>query len=362
MIMKTRKPGIKDNIAFIIILLIAGSLNAFSQVNDCSFAFFKAMNLYDQGKVDSTFGILNSCINDDQPFRKTSGNTRAEIYRLCALSAVLLDKPDEARSCIGNLLRYRPYYRNDFHKDDLVEFRRIVTEFTVQPKIVLGVKYFMDFPELNIKKNLTSHSDSYVPEITSYSESGCGLVIENSFTKNFYAGIGLNILYVNLMYKGSLLPFQEEFSYNIPVRYIETPLYANYKLRINKKIIPYFQAGLIGRYPVTGEVAKLKSSEYGGYYLVNDYGNLAVFLENYEHLDFSLGSGVRYSFKKSCVDLNINCFPFHFNHNALKNIKTLDDLPQAEAFVHADEIILLEIKRRLRVELCYKYYLSFKAF
>ncbi|MCU0455261.1 MAG: hypothetical protein MUE74_03080 [Bacteroidales bacterium] len=320
------------------------------------------MNLYDQGKVDSTFGILSSCINDDQPFRKTTRNTKAEIYRLYALSAVLLDKPDDARSGIEHLLRYRPYYRNDFHRDDLVEFRRIVTDFTVQPKIVLGVKYFMDFPEFSIEKNLTSHSNSYVPEITFSSESGWGIVLENSFSKNLYAGIGLNILYMDLMYRGSPLPFQEEFSYNIPLRYLETPLFVNYKLRIGKKLIPHLQAGLIGRYPVTSEVARLKSSEYGGYYMVNDYGNLAVFMENYEYLDFSLGGGVKYSFKKSCLDLNIISFPFHFNHNALKNINTFDDLPQSEAFVHADEIILLEIKKRLRIELCYKYYLNFKAF
>lgn len=360
--MKIIKLGTIYKIAFITILLFKGILNLYPQINDCSFAYYNALNLYDQGKVDSTFSILSSCIRHDPLFRKTSRSTRAEIYRLNALSAVLLDKPDNARSSIENLLRYRPYYRNNFHRDDLVEFRRIVTEFTVQPKIVLGAKYFMDFPEFSIEKNLTSHSNSYVPEITSYSESGWGMVLENSFSENLYAGIGLNMLYVNLMYKGSPLPFQEEFSYKIPLRYLETPLYANYKLRIDKKIIPYFQIGLTGRYPVTGGVAKLKSSEYGGYYLVNDYGNLAVFLENYEHLDFSLGSGVKYTFKKSCLDLNINCFPFHFNHNALKNINTLNDLPRTEAFVHADEIILLEIKRRLRVELCYKYYISFKAF
>jgi hypothetical protein len=37
-------------------------------------------------------------------------------------------------------------------------------------------------------------------------------------------------------------------------------------------------------------------------------------------------------------------------------------LPQTESFSHADEIILLNLKRRIRIELCYKYYFSFKAF
>ena len=164
------------------------------------------------------------------------------------------------------------------------------------------------------------------------------------------------------MYKGSPLPFQETFSYHVPIRYLESPLYAGYKLRINKKIIPYFQVGLIGRYPLDSEVKRLKSSEYGGYFLMKDYGNLAVFMKKYEHLDLLLGSGIKYSFKKSCLDLNINCFPFHLNHNSLKNIDSVSDLPQTESFAHADEIILLDLKRRMRIGLSYKYYFSFKAF
>jgi hypothetical protein len=320
------------------------------------------MNLYNEGKVDSTFNILSSCINVDQLFRKTSKSTRADIYRLCALSALLLDKPDDAQLHIRRLLEYRPYYKNNFTKDDLSEFRRIVTEFMVQPKFVLGINYFIDFPKIEIKKDLTAHNAPYIPEITSYSESGWGLLIENSFSKNIYAGIGLNMLYMNLIYNGSPLPFQQSFHYYLPTRYLESPIYASYKLRINKKIIPYFQIGLIGRYPIHSGAKRLKSSEYGEYYLVNNYGNLAVFFNNYERVDLLLGSGIKYSFKKSCLDFNIKAFPFHLNNNPLKNIDTVNDLPQMESFAHADEIILLDLKRRMRIELCYKYYISFKAF
>ena len=323
MIMKIVKTGIINKIVFIIILLFTGLLNISSQISDCSFAYYNAMNLYNEGKVDSTFNILSSCINDDQLFRKTSKSIRADIYRLCALSALLLDEPDEAQLQIGRFLKYRPYYKDEFAKDDLSEFRKIVTEFTVQPKLVMGINYFIDFPKIKLEKNLTAHTTPYTPEITSTSESGWGLLFENSFSKNIYAGIGLNMLYMSFNYNGSPLPFQETFSYNVPIRYLESPLYAGYKLRINKKIIPYFQAGLIGRYPIDSEVKRLKSSEYGGYYLVNDYGNLAVFFNNYEHLDLSLGSGIKYSFKKSCLDFNINCFPFHLNHNTLKNIDSV---------------------------------------
>ena len=196
MIIKIIKSGIINKIVLLIVLLFTGLLNISSQISDCSFAYYNAMNLYNEGKVDSTFNILSSCINGDQLFRKTSKSTRADIYRLCALSAVLLDKPDDAQLYIGRLLKYRPYYKNEFLRDDLSEFRRIVTEFTVQPKFVLGINYFIDFPKIKIDKNLTAHTTPYTPEITSFTESGWGLVVENSFSKNIYAGIGLNMLYM----------------------------------------------------------------------------------------------------------------------------------------------------------------------
>jgi hypothetical protein len=220
----------------------------------------------------------------------------------------------------------------------------------------------MDFPKINIENNLTAHASQYIPEITSITESGWGLLLENSFTKNIYLGIGLNMLYTSFNYNGAPLPFQETFSYHVPIRYIEAPLYAGFKLRINKKIIPYFQTGLIARYPLNGEVKRLKSSEYGEYYLVSDYGNLAAFFDNNECFDLLLGSGIRYSFKKSCLDFNINCFPLHINKNTLKDFSTFNDIPATESFAHADEIILLDFIRRTRIELCYKYYFSFKAF
>jgi hypothetical protein len=362
MIIKIIKSGIINKITLLIILLFSRPLNMYAQVTDCSFAYYNAMNLYNEGKVDSTYNILSSCINVDQLFRKSSKSTRADIYRLCALSALLLDKPDDAQLNIGRFLKYRPYYKNNFAKDDLSEFRRIVTEFTVQPKLVLGINFFIDIPKITIEKNLTAHTTPYIPEITSFTEGGWGLLLENSFSKNIYAGIGLNMLYMSFIYNGSPLPFQQTFSYNVPIRYLESPLYVSYKLRINKKVIPYFQIGLIGRYPIDGDVKRLKSSEYGGYYLVKSYGNLAVFFNNNEFLDLLLGTGIKYSFKKSCLDFNIKFLPFHIEKNTLKDINTVDDLPPTESFAHADEIILLDLSRRMRIELCYKYYFSFKAF
>jgi hypothetical protein len=360
--MKIIKSGVIVKISLIMVLLLTRPLYLYSQVNDCSYAYYNALNLYNEGKVDSTFNILSSCLNGDQDFRKTSKSTRVDIYRLCSISALLLDKPDEARQHIGNLLKYRPYYKDNFSKDDLSEFRKIVTSFTVQPKIVLGINYFIDFPQIKVEKNLTAHETPYTPEITSLTESGWGLLLENSFSKNIYAGIGLNMLYMSFIYKGSPLPFQEDFNYNVPVRYLESPVYASYKLRIDKKIIPYFQIGLIGRYPLDSEVKRLKSSGYGEYYLVENYGNLAVFFNNYERFDLLLGGGIRYSFKKSCLDFNIKSFPLNVNKNTFKDFNSIDDLPQTESFAHADEIILLDLKRRMRLELSYKYYFSYKAF
>ena len=362
MIIKIIKSVVISKIALLIILSLTIPIKISSQISDYSGSFFNALNLYNEGKVDSAYNILSSCVPGNKRFRKTSKSTRSDIYRLCALSALLLDKPEEAHLNIRQLLSDQPYYKDNFAVDDLSEFKRIVTGYTVQPKLILGISYFIDFLQIDITKNLTAHNTPYVPDITSLSESGWGLLLENSFSKSIYAGIGLNMLYMNFTYKGSPLPFQQSSTYNLPARYLESPIYAGYKLRINKKITPHFQLGLIGRFPVNSSVSRLKSSGYGEYYLVEDEGNLAVFFDNYERLDLILGSGIKYNFKKSCLDFNINFFPLHLKHNKFKNINTINDLPPTESFAHADEIILLDVKRRLRIDLCYKYYFSFKAF
>jgi hypothetical protein len=347
-------------ITMLFLFILSGNLC--SQVNDCSFTYYNAMNLYNMGKIDTAYSLFTSCLDNKKLFRKTSKSTRADIYRLSALSSILLDNPDDARIHIKKMLAYKPYYENEFVQADLMEFKRMVKQYTVQPRLVLGINWFQDFSKLTLERTMTSHTSTYWPELWSYTESGLGFHVEYPFMKNFLAGIGMNLLYMSFMYNGSPVPFYNSFSYYTPIRYLETPLFAVYKLRIKKKIIPYFQAGIIGRYSTSGGVLKYESSNYGDFYIVRNMGNLAVFFNDFENLDFFIGGGVKYSFKRSSFDLDLGFFPVKFNRNILEDIESVKDLPPDEEFTHADEIIVIDLNRKIRLKFSYAYYFSFKAF
>lgn len=359
---KLKLPFIHPLILIVVFLFISPG-NIRSQVNDCSFFYYNAINLYKAGKVDTAYSLLNSCLMNRKLFKRTSRSIRSDIYHLSALTSILLDKPNEAILHTSRFLTYEPYYKNNFQKDDLLEFRKIVTEFTVQPRIVLGLNYFIDFSKFKLEKIITSHTASYTPRLYSWSESGFGLTVDYSFSKNIVGGLGINLLYISFMYDGSPMPFSGSYStYYAPLRFLETPLLICYKMRIRKKIIPYVHTRIIGRYYLSSGTQKYESSEYGTFYNVRNQGNLAIFFKNFENLDFQIGVGSIYSFKKSCFDLNISFCPMWINTNPLKDINNADDLPNYELFSRADEIIVVDQKKFIRLSFSYKYYLSYKSF
>jgi hypothetical protein len=357
-------------LSFLILILV--SENTYAQENDLSFAYYSAINLYNSGKIDTAYNLLTSSLKNNSLFKNTSNNTRALIYRLTALSSILLEKKDEARYYTRKMLSYKPYYKNNFRDGDLLELRRIVDEFTVLPRIAIGADYFFDYSTISLEKSLTSHTDPYIPEISNFRESGAGLSIEYTFTKRLSAGLGINLFMVSFSYKGAIIPLTQSSTYDLKFRYIETPIYLNYKLRYDKKLKPYFQLAVYPRfYPKQQETYnvphRFKSSEYGTYYMQENQsdvynGILAIFFQNYEYIDFLAGGGAIYNLKKSCFDFNIGYTPFQINTHPLKDVTSINDIPDTELFKSADEIIVTDIRRIFRFTLSYKYFWKYKAF
>jgi hypothetical protein len=349
---------------------LSGSI--FSQVNDCSFAYYNALNLYNTGKVDTAYNLLRSCLGNKHLLRNTSKSTKADIYRLSALSSILLENPDDARLNIKKLLTYQPYYKNNFKQGDLLEFRKMVDEFSVQPEFVVGVNCFKDYSTISLEKVFTQPESDSTQNISLTNEFGGGLLIESALTKRISIGLGINLNKVNIVYKGGNIPFSHNDSYGLDFLYLETPVYANYKFRIDKKIRPYFQLGIISRYYLKHKNSydapdRFRSSKYGTYYMKEnhyqgDNGVITVFFRNYENLDLSIGGGVTYNFKKSCFDFNIGCLPLRVNTHPLRDIENANNLPNDEWFSQANETIVVDLKRILRFNLSYKYFLNFKTF
>jgi len=358
------------------VLIVTGNLH--SQGSDCSYSYYVALNLYNNGMVDSAYNVLNSCIGNQKALNKSSKNTKADIYRLSALSCIILERPAEARTHIEKLLANQPYYKDDFKQDDLLEFKEIVNGFSVQPRITLGVDYYSSIYSTELVKYFTGHFLPGAPSIERYSNANLGLSGEFAIRKNISVGAGINFLASGYLYKGGNIPFgyANDYEWYSPnYWYIETPVFIKYKLRTDKKLKPYIHAGVISRYFIysknfhIGYPRRAKSSEFGTYYFIRDYssfvnnnGVLAMFFENNQSLDLIFGGGISYSFKKSGLCLDVGYIPSLINTEPLKNIDTLDDLPDNEYFSQADDVIVVSESRKLRIKFSYKYYLSFKAF
>jgi len=368
----TIKSALISPLPFILLFLCTLPDNIFAQENDLSYAYYNATNLYNTGKIDSAYSILSESLKNKQLYKKTSKNTKASIYRLTALSSILLENHDNARYYVKRMLACRPYYRDNFREGDLLEFRSLVEEYTVLPRVVIGAGVFTDYSKISLEKNLTSHTEAYIPKISDITEYGGGFSIEDALTKRLSVGIGINLFRVSFSYEGAIIPLSADNVFDLKFRYIETPVYLNYKFRFEKKLKPYLQLGIIGRYyPKQKDKYNVphryKSSEYGTYYMQQENtdgynGVLAVFFQNYEYFDLLAGGGINYTFKSSCIDLNAGCAPLRINTNPLQDISNTGQIPETELFASADETIVVDIKRILRFTLSYKLFLNYKAF
>lgn len=368
----TIKSALIYPLPFILLLLCTLPDNVFSQENDLSYAYYYATDLYNTGKIDSAYNILSESLKNKQLYKKTSRNTKASVYRLAALSSILLENHDNARYYVKKMLACRPYYRDNFREGDFLEFRSMVNEFTVLPRVVIGAGVFSDYSNVSIEKNLTSHTAAYIPKISNFIEYGGGFSIEDAITKRFSVGLGINFFKVAFSYKGAIIPLSSDNVFDLNFRYIETPVYVNYKFRFDEKLKPYLQLGLIGRYyPKPKDKYNVphryKSSEYGTYYMQQENtdgynGILAVFFQNYEYFDMLAVGGINYSFKSSCIDLSAGYAPFRINTKPLQDINNAGEIPETEIFATADETIVVNLRRILRFTLSYKLFINYKAF
>jgi hypothetical protein len=372
----TEKGKLKLTLLYPVLLVLMFSFFApahiQSQDNDLSFVYFNALNKYNAGETDSALSMLNSGLKNKELYRQTSKSTRANIYRLSALSCIQLYKQDEARANIGKMLVNDPDYRNNYREGDLAEFRNMADEFTVLPGITIGAGFFSDYSTGSIEKRITDHDPLTADEITNYREWGGGLWADGAITKSISAGLGINLLALSWSYNASDIPLSLDHTYNMLFRYVETPLYFNYNFMPDKKFRPFVRLTAIGRYypspnKTYGTAHRYQSDVYGTYYMQEDNldgynGVLAVFYKNYEYFDLSIGGGAEYSFRGSSIGLNIGYFPLHIDNNPLPDINNASDIPENELFRYADETIVVNNKRMLRIALSYKLFLNYRAY
>lgn len=358
-----------------------------AQVYDCSSAYSEALDAYNQGLIDSSYSLLNTCIENKSRLKNTSKQTRIEVYRLNALSCVLLNRPEEAEKNINQLLALKPYYSESFIEEDIPEFRDIIENTIVQPGFSLGLYGFTDRGLIYQYPYSGFFSVWDVPWNQGAGTASLGLSLQYSLMKRISLGAGVNWLDRNFYSIGWNI-FQESSLFDTyTIRYTEFPLYSKFMFRFEKTVKPYIKMGMIGRFVSNHfgfyPYSRLKS-KYGKYHLVQEYGassNVqAYFSRYYENIELDIGCGLIVKLKKSEFDFSVEHIPNVFHMGAIENldiskiaVPTLANedpwggvpvsVENGEAmFVLANDIYLIEYKYRFRFSLAYRYYLNFKTF
>jgi len=68
----------------------------------------RALILYNNGMVDSTFTLLQPCLDNKSDLSGIPKETRARIFRLAALSSIMLGDGEKAEEYNRKMVIYQP--------------------------------------------------------------------------------------------------------------------------------------------------------------------------------------------------------------------------------------------------------------
>ena len=126
-----------------------------AQEVDCGEKYSLALTQYNYGLADSALAILEPCLFNSRVHKQLSNDESVDIYRLAALSSIMIGDPENAERCVRQMLQYKPDYAKNWREGDLMEFRYMIENITSQPLVRLGIQGGMNTPFLNLKKHYT---------------------------------------------------------------------------------------------------------------------------------------------------------------------------------------------------------------
>jgi len=335
-----------------------------AQVVNCTDKYESALELYNFGMVDSALSTLKPCLENKQELKQLSKENSANIYRLAALSAIMMGNPDEADKYITGLLQYQPDYGEKFREDDLQEFRLILLDKSTHPSLMFGIRAGINTPFLELDKYYTDpEKNGASHELEPSMGFQIALSAEKAFTRSFSVEAGAGITGIQFDYKVGGSTY-ETYSYKQKISYLEFPVLARYYFAPNSSIKPYLQGGLIVKFSL---FARERSEDYGNYWLTEDDNSgriLATFRTDMENIGLIAGGGVSYDLKHISIRADIR-YAHHFNSSSrlakFDDISGYEDIPASEEFGYTDDINLISIND-LQISLGLVYYLKYKVF
>ena len=344
-----------------IILLIPFSIKG--QTTDCSSNYEKALLLYNKGMADSALRVLQPCLENKRNLKNLSKETSGRIFRLAALSSIMIGKPDDAENYVKQMLVYMPDYKNSKNEGDLMEFRIMLDKITAIPSLRACVMAGINLPFSTVK----NHYSNYDAVAGSSTLSGgigyiAAVSVEKILTRNISVEAGAEILQYNFKYSVRSTT-TGQIVYNEKINSIEIPVIARYYIT-GGKLRPYVDGGIVGKFLLNSYD---KSSTYGSYWLTNSSKSdhiLATFPSDIKYFNLVIGAGAAYDLKKFSIRLDIK-YNQSFSNNSLVSrfdkIGGYSDIPTTEKFYYTDDTGLISFSN-LQISLGFVYNLRYKVF
>jgi hypothetical protein len=338
--------------------------SSIAQEIKCGEKYQLALTQYKFGLADSALSILEPCLLNQRVHKDLTRGESVNIYRLAALSSIIIGNPEDAEKYVRELLRYQPDYSENWREGDLMEFRQIIEGISSQPSLKLGLRAGLNFPLLSLQKIYT---DPPKPA-GRYSIDGrtgfqIGVVSEMAISRNMAIEAGLGMLHVKFDYQveGGQA---RDYLYEQKITYIEIPILAKYYFPLNGALKTYLQGGVSGKFSL---YLRENSDEYGKYWFTESSDSdkiLATFVTDLENLGIAVGAGANYNLKKISIGLDIR-YAHHLNSeqklSKFDDIQDYEDIPSTEPFGYTNDINLITFSD-LQISLVLKYNLRFKVF
>jgi hypothetical protein len=263
-------------------VLICVSTAIYSQ-SDCENAIFDANNYYKKGQLDECINKLESCIKF-----LTTDKEKVEGYRLLALSN--MGRNDSlVHLYIRKMLSYEPQYIEYSSGQDPRAFKRLLDQYTVSPKVTLGVILgpSLGSPILIENRNSLSNITS---EYKSRMGFAFGLIGEYKIEEGMKMEASLNQFSTTISHEVVSSDFYYQ-SYKEAFSFVSLDIGASYFFKINPgfRLTGGYHVGLNflthGRYFVdventnTEEVNQFSSSDISRRNKFQFFGKLHIGLE-----------------------------------------------------------------------------------
>jgi hypothetical protein len=358
----------KDNIAVFILLLSFITAEIRGQISNCYNNYEKALIFYNSGMSDSTLVILLPCLENKETLQKVSEETRARIYRLAALSSIMVGDGSLAEEYIRQMIINQPDYKENPNADDLMEFKQILDKIEVKPSLIIGLMAGTNYPFVKLRKQYSNYNLAN----GQYSlKSGFGYQFEifagKAISKNISLEAATGIINTNFIYEVSGSDPSNTlavlFTYEQKVTWLNIPVTAKYYFNLNT-FKPYVEAGISGRIYLT---QMEKSDEYGKYWFTNSSNSdkiLTTFNTDFNFFGVLLGGGASYDINRFSLRLDLR-YNHYFNNSGISanfdELSGYEDITQSENFRYTDDLNLISL-RAIQISFGLLYNLKYRVF